>query len=281
MGGDFLMGRGSGSDAYICTNSVCEAETPEHYVEVDSFQLDTFEVMVGRFRKFVEAYDGGWRPSPGDGANAAVESSNGLSEGATGWQSEWDSNLPSDGTALKSELKCSEGLQTWTDSAASGEQYPINCVSWYEAFAFCAWDVARLPTEAEWEYAAAGGDENRLYPWGSESPADETERSNSRYSAGTSNKDVGSHPAGAGRYGQQDLAGSLWEWTLDQYDPGYYSGAGAECVNCASIGAQSTPVFRGGDFQKPAINLRTAQRNFGRSLGDQWADIGFRCARTR
>ena len=66
-----------------------EMEQPEHPATVSSFYLDKYEVTVGRFRAFVAAFDAGWRPSVGEGANAAVESAQGLAPGATGWQSAW------------------------------------------------------------------------------------------------------------------------------------------------------------------------------------------------
>jgi hypothetical protein len=61
---------------------------------------------------------------------------------------------------------------TWTDTVGPNENLPMNCVPWYKAFAFCVWDGGRLPTEAEWNYAATGGNEQRKYPWGSTAPDD-------------------------------------------------------------------------------------------------------------
>jgi formylglycine-generating enzyme required for sulfatase activity len=100
----------------------------------------------------------------------------------------------------------------------------MNCVSWYEAFAFCAWDEARIPTEVEWEYAAKGGAQNRLYPWGDTTPTADFAVYGC-LGAGTSAcafEDilvVGSKPNGDGRFGQSDLAGSVREWVLDWMSP--------------------------------------------------------------
>jgi formylglycine-generating enzyme required for sulfatase activity len=246
-------------------------EVPEHDATVSDFYLDTFAVTVGRFRKFVEQYDG-TAPAQDAGAHPLIADS--------GWQNAWNSELPSTETGLTSNLKCSYiGGQTWTDTAGANEQYPINCVSWYEAFAFCIWDGGRLPTEAEWEYAAAGGSENRLYPWGPEAPDGTPERANMHNTANSSFIDVGSYPDGAGRYGQHDLAGSTWEWVLDWYEGEWYSGDGNTCNNCSNLNNPFYRVARGGSFGNNALYLRSAYR-FYDSPSNRAGSIGFRCART-
>ncbi len=160
----------------------------------------------------------------------------------------------------------------------------MNCISWYQAFAFCAWDGGRLPTEAEWEYAAAGGAENRLYPWGLEQ--DTTGRSNDSTTANSPYINVGTYPLGVGRYGQHDLAGSVMEWTLDWYDPGFYqSDAAASCVNCAKLDQVAENqdeiirrVYRGNAYSYFLPRSRAAYR-VGYWPQNHSANAGVRCVR--
>ena len=275
--GSYPMGRGT-EDCEDCTDgcpsgmvgSCALAEQPEHPATVSSFWLDKYEVTVGRFRAFVEA-GGGTQlapPAAGEGANPAIASS--------GWDSGWNTSLPTDQAGLLDNVTCSTGYETWTDTAGANELYPMNCVSWYEAFAFCIWDGGRLPTEAEWEYAAAGGDENRLYPWGDNVteplPANYLEPDGSPFIA------VGSCSGGNGRWGHADLAGSMWEWVLDWYATDYYTTTRSGCSDCANLTAASYRVGRGGDWYDAADYLRAADRDFNSPSGHS-SVIGWRCSR--
>jgi len=274
-GGTFLMGRcGSTYAAVTCTDGYNGQgdEVPEHDATVSEFYLDEYEVTVGRFRKFVEQFDG---TPPPDGAAAHP-----LIPGS-GWQAGW--SLASSQATLIGNVKCLSTYETWRDTPNGTEELPIGCVNWYEAFAFCAWDGGRLPTETEWEYAAAGGDENRLYPWGSATPENTLAAFDCLY-AGTSScafediAEVGSLPAGAGRWGHKDLAGNMYEWALDWYDSGWYAGGGAVCDDCANLNTDSNRVVRGGFFSLGAGGLRAANRD-SRYPTNRYHSLGFRCAR--
>jgi formylglycine-generating enzyme required for sulfatase activity len=261
------MGRSaSGSDAF---GGGAADEQPEHVVSVSTFALDTFEVTVGRFRKFTEAFDG-TPPAAGAGAHPLIANS--------GWQASWNGLLPASQAALISGLKCSASGPTWTDVAGANENAPLNCVSWYEAFAFCVWDGGRLPTEAEWEYAAAGGDENRLYPWGAEDPSVNVSLANDKYSENSPFLAVGSHPSGNGRWGHRDLAGGVWEWCRDTYDTSWYGGGGATCTACADLATGSDQTIRGAAWGSQSVDLRAAART-GRPGSSRDVAWGFRCAR--
>jgi formylglycine-generating enzyme required for sulfatase activity len=111
------------------------------------------------------------------------------------------------------------------DASFTRPKQPVVGVRWDDAKAFCGWKGMRLPTEAEFERAVRD-DDGRRYPWGNEKPtADRTVFS--RAYGRESTDDVGSHPTGRGPYGHDDLAGNVWEWMEDEYDPYAYRRATA------------------------------------------------------
>ncbi|HEY5372360.1 MAG TPA: formylglycine-generating enzyme family protein [Polyangiaceae bacterium] len=245
---------------------------------MSDFRLDTYEITVGRFRKFVAAYSQAMI-AEGAGANPNNPSD-------TGWSTAWNTNLDATPTALTTALKCDASYETWTDAAgsAAAESLPINCVDWFEAEAFCIWDGGRLPTEAEWNYAAAGGTAQRVYPWGSTAP--DCTYANFYGAAGAGScvapgtggvNPVGSEsPKGDGLYGQADLAGNVWERVQDWFVNPYTN----PCNNCANMTVSSGRVIRGGSFFGNASDLLSSNR-FYFSPSNRSHGLGARCARTR
>jgi formylglycine-generating enzyme len=244
------------------------ANDPTSPATVSDFQMDRFEVTVGRFRQFVGGYPGN-KPASGAGANPNVSGS--------GWSTAWDASLPSDATALQATLQCDANYRTWTDAPGARETEPINCVTWYLAFAFCAWDGGRLPTEAEWNYAAAGGNDQYIYPWGSTpGPTGLAVFGCDGATTLCTIPDVGSDsPGGDGKWGHADLAGSMAEWTLD-----YHGTFIVPCANCATLMDMGNGrEARGGDFSHDAGALETTSR-LGLAPGSPANDfMGIRCAR--
>jgi formylglycine-generating enzyme required for sulfatase activity len=248
-GGPFPMGRGAGDDACLANWTCDGSDQPEHTATVSPYRLDTFEITVGRFRKFVAQYDGFAPPADGAGASPTVAGS--------GWSSAWNDSLPATGADLVAGIQCAG--TNWSDSANS-DRLPMNCITWFEAFAYCIWDGGRLPTEAEWEYAAAGGLKNHMFPWGPDNPSTSTGLANDVYSDYSSAVAVGSHPSGDGDWGHHDLAGSVREWTLDWYDAGWYAAGGNNCVDCANVSNGSQRSSRGGSWGNGQEDLRSAVR---------------------
>jgi len=264
---------------------------PEHNVAISTYYLDKYEVTVGRYRQFVNAYASGWRPTVGSGANPNINGS--------GWLDGWDdsgsassntySNLPLVGadTAatvanFATRLKCSAKDNTWTDTAGANEAAAINCSNWYESFAFCIWDGGRLPTEAEWEYAAAGGSENRVYPWGNRAPDKTLANYNSvRDGKGNPVQAAGSYIKGQARWGHLDLAGGMYEWNLD-WARQPYELSNSAVSNPANLTAASVRAVRGGAWDGLDSELRAVARSGGGAPADHTGEqiAGFRCART-
>jgi formylglycine-generating enzyme required for sulfatase activity len=223
---------------------------------------------VGRFRNFVAAYTQNMTPA-GSGKNAHDLGAN------PGWNLLWNARLPASAAALGTALQCPSA--TYTPASGANESKPVTCVSWYEAYAFCIWDGGRLPTEAEWNFAAAGGSEERAYPWGAPVPDD----TRAVFCPGSCSKvlAVGTKaPSGNGKWGQADLVGNVWEWNLDVYANPYPKAA---CNDCANAPADSSEprVFRGGSAGNDASFLLGATR-YSRAPGDHNGFVGLRCART-
>lgn len=161
------------------------------------------------------------------------------------------------------------------------EDHPVNCVSRDQALSFCEWAGGRLPSEAEWEYAARSGGQDITYPWGdAEATCDYAVMDDNTHNSGCDTGrtwSVCSKTKGNTSQGLCDMVGNVWEWVEDDYHSSY---AGAPEDGSAWIDAPrgSFRVIRGGSFGSGPLYLRAADR--GRSdPANQFGDYGFRCAR--
>jgi formylglycine-generating enzyme required for sulfatase activity len=237
------------------------AEQPVHRVDLPAFSIDRFETTNAEFAAFVSATD--YRTDP--------------EHSGVGWH--WDQKWR--------EIKGADWRHPHgpASSIKNLEQHPVVQVSWNDAETYCRWRGKRLPTEAEWERTARGGGD-RTYPWGNESPRDGTHYRASygsdeccRANAGDGyifTAPVGSFPLGRSPFGVEDMAGNVWEWVEDWFDPKFYrQSPSANPVNCT---VRERKVIRGGGWGNNPYGLRSTLRHanppeIGLSM------VGFRCAR--
>ena len=239
-GGTFSMGCAP-------TDSNCaNREKPRHQVAVPSFWMMKTEVTVRMYQRCV------------DSGKCNRYHLNGF---------EWKSH------SYEASNICNWGV-------GGRENHPINCVAWDQAKSFCEFAGGRLPSEAEWEYAARGTDD-RIFPWGNQ-PA------TCRYAIMCDNRDrsgcgrgstwpVCSRPAGVSPFGLCDMAGNVWEWVED-------------CRNLSYLHAPTDgSVWKSGDCNRRVVRssrwddnsaswLRASNRTFGYT-SDRLTEKGFRCAK--
>jgi formylglycine-generating enzyme required for sulfatase activity len=276
---------GSGAAGYYrtYTNTGSGPTDEADLAVVSGLRVDKYLVTVGRFRQFVAAWNNGagYTPPAGSGKHTHLNSGQGLSATAGGFEPGWattdnSSIQPSDG-----HLQCDPQYSTWTTGETGDETLPMNCVNWYEGYAFCIWDGGFLPSEAEWEYVAAGGSEQREYPWGATPPG--TSSQYAIYNCSYPNPGgpcasvlnlapVGTATLGAGKWGQLDMAGDFFQWNVDWFGP--Y----AACTDCVNATSAFSRVIRGAFFGAAASYLLPPFRDLnGPAIRDGL--VGFRCAR--
>ena len=160
---------------------------------------------------------------------------------------------------------------------AGREDHPVNCVDWFQAVAFCSWVGGRLPSEAEWEYAARGGGQDITYPWGNDSPScTYAVLYEGGYGCGMDRTwAVCSKPAGNTAQGLCDMAGNVFEWVQDWYHSNYngapWDGSAWESPS------HSYRVLRGGSFNANYARRAADRDNSAPAL--RYGSLGLRCAR--
>jgi formylglycine-generating enzyme required for sulfatase activity len=260
---------------------------------VSSFRLDRYAVTVGRFRQFVAAWNSGYVPPAGSGKHVHLNGGRGLSDSHGGFEPGWSPVHDAFVQPTAANLGChsppdayNPGNGTWTDAPGPNDNLPINCVTWQEAFAFCIYDGGFLPSEAELAFAAAGGDQEREYPWGATDPGTDSRYAiyNCLYrdaSGGCAIAPVGWAAEGAGRWGHFDLAGNVMAWSQDVSTYPKYTDPCQDCtVTAAATGAPKSRAKRGGHFGTFApADLRSAARFEDTATGRDPMN-GVRCART-
>lgn len=238
-----------------CDASHLADAQPAHRLQVDTFWMEVNEVTYQQYAAFLNTLGPGGHVDGCDGHLCLVT------------RQESDT----------SGMILSGGVYRATNPALN--DYPVVDVTWHGAQAYCEALGRRLPTEAEWEYAARGVT-GSVFPWGDEWREDaanvrgSTQNEHGVIIAGP--QPVGARPAFASRDGVRDLAGNVAEWVADWYAPDHYVSAQAVRANDTGPADGSERVIRGGSWNDNLFYAHSAQR---RSLSPSLtaSSVGFRC----
>ena len=257
-----------------------DGEGPAHAVRVSAFSISRYAVTNARFAAFVAA----------TGYRTDAE--------AFGWSFVFAGFLPEDFPPTRSVVGAPWWRQVegadWAhpegpeSRIGAREEHPVVHVSWRDARAFCRWTGARLPTEAEWEYAARGGLDQSRFPWGDDLEPGGEHRMNvfqGSFPAQNTAADgfVGTAPVDAfepNGYGLFQMTGNSWEWTADWFDPGYYGRSPREDPTGPAAGAAR--VMRGGSYLCHAsyCNRYRVDARSSSEPNSSTGNLGFRVARS-
>ena len=256
-GGAFLMGSHEGADD----------EAPAHQIRVDDFYMDKFEVTVEKFKQFIEATS--YR------TEAEKEGWSWLLSGNTWIQKKginWRYDAKGDTI---------EGERT---------KHPVVHVSWNDAAAYASWAVKRLPTEAEWEYAARSGNNGFKYSWGNVAPSG---KEGGNIADESAKRELGDWPIWPGyedgfvytaltgtfspnALGLYDMTGNVSEWCSDWYEASFYQISPAQDPGGPMVGTDR--VMRGGSWLSLPFNVRSTKRDW-HAPASRLNHVGFRCVR--
>lgn len=239
------------------------SESPMIKVSVSSYIMDKYEVTNAEYKKFMD----------GDGYNKRDYWT------AEGWQWRQSNNI-------------TKPLY-WDDTKYNQENYPVVGVSWYEAYAYAKWSGKRLPSEAEWEFAAKGSSSattpwGRLFPWGNDVPSDTNKKANGyfgpdgsldgfKYLADANSFNSGTSD-GRTPSGVMNMAGNVMEWANDWYQYEYY-GRSTDFTNPMGPVNGTFKVVRGGSWTHGKNDLRTSNRELFLNPASRNVNLGFRCVK--
>jgi formylglycine-generating enzyme required for sulfatase activity len=222
------------------------AEVPRHTVQLAAFYIDPYPVTNAAFKAFL-ADQPAWQPE----------------------------HIPD-------RYHNGDYLKHWTAGTYPPDKadHPVVYVSWYAAVAYAQWVGKRLPTEAEWEYAARGGLIDAEFPWGNDLPTPELVNYHASNIGDTTA--VGSYPPNS--YGLYDMAGNVWEYCVDEWQADYYAispmknpVAGRNLFEDKGYDQVTTRrVIRGGSWGGAPVNLRVVYRDSHPAEG-AGPHVGFRC----